>query len=494
MKTKQSIVHFAILLGIISFISSCKFGPNFEKPQPKTSDYFRFDSAQIDSVVNISWWEMFNDPILDTLIQTALDSNKDVQIAAAKIEEYRSIVGYKKGATWPAFGYQGNARYGNYNGFITQDNFGSAVGGVGMNWEIDFWGKFRRATESAKADLLANEYNRRAIQISLISDVSSSYFTILDYKWRLEIAKKTIEIRKENVNIIQQKFDYGLVPEIDLSNAKVQYAIALAAQPRFERLLAFEENRLSVLLGMNPHEILTGTPLKEQVFAPEIPPGIPSTLLLRRPDIGFSEAKFHAQMAQIGVAQAMRFPSISLTGILGAGTSQLTDITTGLAWNAGSSLIGPIFQWGLNKRRVEIEVARTEQTKLEYERTVIQAFKEVEDALIAVSTYKKELEANQLQAKSAMFAQDLSQLRYDKGVTSYLEVITLQGFAFDAELQLSGTMRTLFNSYIQLYKALGGGWISEKERQDASQTNQAPNDLPKVETEKEKNQNQPQGQ
>jgi multidrug efflux system outer membrane protein len=245
---------------------------------------------------------------------------------------------------------------------------------------------------------------------------------------------------------------------------------------------------------MNSREILTGIPLKEQVFAPEIPPGMPSTLLLRRPDIGFSEAKFHAQMAQIGVAQAQRFPSIGLTGLLGVGTSQLTGIATGVAWNAGTSLAGPIFQWGKNKRRVEIEVARTEQMKLEYERTVIQAFKEVEDALIAVSTYKKELQANELQAKSAMNAQDLSQLRYDKGVTSYLEVITLQGYAFDAELQLSETMRALFNSYIQLYKALGGGWVSEKERQDAQQKNQQPNDLPKVEPEQRKKQNQPQGQ
>ena len=481
MRLVKNILYVSVLSLLVVNLTGCKFGPNFSKPEPKTNAHFLNDSLQTDSTVNIAWWEMFNDPLLDTLIKTALDSNKDVLIAAARIEEYRAIVGFKKSDTWPAFGYQGNAGYGTYSGFLTSEPAGSAFGGLAVNWEIDFWGKYRRATEGAKADLLANEFNRRTIQISLISDISASYYTLLDYQWRLKIAQNTMKLRKENVDIIQQKFDAGLVPEIDLNNSELQYQIAVAAVPKFERLIAFEQTKMSVLLGMNPRAIVTGDSLELQIVPPTIPAGLPSTLLLRRPDIGFSEAKYHSQMAQIGVAQAQRFPSIGLTGLLGGASGQLLGVTTtGLAWNAGASLVGPIFQWGKNKRRVEIEKARTEQAKREYEKTVLTAFKEVEDALISVSTFKKELEAREKQTAAALNAQKLAQLRYDKGVTSYLEVITLQGYAFDAELSLSSTRRSFFEAYVGLYKALGGGWISEDEKKAAEENSQEPNELPKL--------------
>lgn len=463
-------------------LTSCKFGPNFSTPEPKTNAHYFNDSLQTDSATNIAWWELFNDPKLDTLIKIGLDSNKDVLIAAARIEEYRSIVGFKKGEALPAFGYQGNGTYGNYMGNLFDEAGGTGFGGVGMNWEIDFWGKYRRATEGAKADLLASEYSQRSIQISLISEIADSYYHLLDYKWRLEISKNTVALRKENVDIIEQKFEAGLVPQIDLDNAKLQYAIALASIPQFVRFIALEQTNMSVLLGFNPREILTGSDLKSQAIPPSIPAGIPSLLLKRRPDIGMSEAKYHSQMAKIGVAQANRFPSIGLTGLFGGASSSLTGFTgAGIAWNAGATIAGPIFQFGLNKRRVEIEKARTEQAKREYEKSVISAFKEVEDALISVSTYNEELDARELQAESAISAQTLSQLRYDKGVTSYLEVITLQGYAFDAELSLSDTRKKLFRSYVALYRALGGGWISEEEKKTAEENNEQPNDLPKTE-------------
>jgi multidrug efflux system outer membrane protein len=478
MRIFKQIIFTALLTILGVNFSSCKFGPNFSKQAPKTNAHFLNDTLQTDSTSNISWWEMFKDPKLDTLIRIGLDSNKDILIASARIQEYRAIVGFKKGAALPAFGYQGNANYGNYSGFLSPEAGGSGFGGLGMNWEIDFWGKYRRATEGARADLLANQFSKRSVQISFISDISSSYYIILDYKWRLEIAKKTVALRKENVAIIQQKFDAGLVPEIDLNNSQLQYAIALAAIPNYTRLIAFEQTKMSVLLGFNPRNILTGVELENQVIPNAIPAGLPSSLLRRRPDISYSEAKYHAQMAQIGVAQAKRFPSIGLTGLLGGASSSLTGFTgAGIAWNAGATLAGPIFQFGLNKRRVEIEKSRTEQAKRGYEKSVISAFKEVEDALISVSTYSQELEARELQTTSAINAQTLSQLRYDKGVTSYLEVITLQGYAFDAELSLSGTRRALFNSYIQLYKALGGGWISEEEKKSALKNQQEPNNI-----------------
>lgn len=479
MKNLKYTLYPILLSLLIANLSSCKFGPDFSQPTPKTNAHYVFDSLQTDSTVNVSWWEMFSDTTLNVLIRTALDSNKDVLIAAARIEESRAIVGFKKGETWPEFKYQGQGTYGTYNGFVTPDPTSNVFGGMGLSWEIDFWGKYRRATEGAKADLLANEFARRTVQISLISDVSSSYYSMLDYKWRLKIAQNTVLLREDNVNIIKEKFEAGLVPEIDLNNAELQYAIALAAIPQYQRLIAFEETKMSVLLGANPQHILTGIELQDQNIPPTIPAGIPSELLKRRPDIGFSAAKYHAQMAQIGVAQAMRFPSIGLTSLLGGASSQLSTINgVGFAWNAGATLTGPIFQWGKNKRRVEIEKARTEQAKYDYEKTVITAFKEVEDALISITTYTTELKAREYQTASALNAQTLAQYRYDKGVTSYLEVITLQGYAFEAELSLSSTRKALFQSYIDLYKALGGGWISEAEKKSAEENNLDPNEIP----------------
>ncbi len=477
MITLKKALYITGFVALAVNLNSCKFGPNFSKPEPPTNAHYLNDSLQTDSTVNVSWWEMFNDPQLDTLIKIGLDSNKDILIAAARIEEHRSIVGFKKGEALPAFGYQANGTYGNFNGFLGDQVQGNVSGGLGLNWEIDFWGKYRRATEGAKADLLSNQYAQRSVQISLISDIADSYFQILDYKWRLDISKKTVELREENVDIIKQKFDAGLVPEIDLNNAELQYAIALASVPQYTRLIAFEENNMSVLLGFNSRKITTGIELEEQTFPPIIPAGLPSALLQRRPDIGVSEAKYHAQMAKIGVAQAQRFPAISLTGLLGGASSALTGIN-GVAWNAGAALTGPIFQFGLNKRRVEIERARTEQAKREYEKTVIMAFQEVENSLISISTYNNELSARELQAKSALNAQTLSQFRYDKGVSSYLEVITSQGYAFEAELSQSDTRRKLFSSYISLYKALGGGWISEEEKKMAEENEKEPNELP----------------
>jgi multidrug efflux system outer membrane protein len=485
MKLANKISYIAIASFLLVNLTGCKFGPNFKNPNTKTNAHYLNDSVQTDSTVNVAWWEMFNDPMLDTLIKVGLDSNKDVLIAAARIEEYKATLGLKKADTWPAFNYQGNGTYGTYSGFVSESPTFNSFGGVGVNWEIDFWGKYRRASEGARADLLGSEFSKRSVQISLISQISASYYTILDYQWRADIAISTIQLRQENVNIINQKFKAGLVPEIDLNNAQLQLAIAMAALPSYERLIAFEQTKMSVLLGTNPRKIMVGDSLSIQELPPTIPSGLPSSLLLRRPDIGESKAQYHSQMAQIGVAQAMRFPSIGLTGLLGGASGQLLSTTVeGLAWNAATSITGPIFQFGKNKRRVEIEQARTESAKRSYEKTVITAFKEVEDALISVSTYSRELAARELQTTSALNAQKLAQLRYDKGVTSYLEVITLQGYAFDAELSLAGTRRQLFESYINLYKALGGGWISEEEKKTAEQNSQQPNELP--ETMKEK--------
>jgi multidrug efflux system outer membrane protein len=462
-----------IITGILFslYISGCKVGPNAKAPEIESPTEFRFDTtATHDSIINLRWWELFNDPTLDSLIEIALIENKDVLIAAKRIEQSRATLNFTKADMYPTLSIAGNAGYGNFQGFKTPDANTTYSGGAQLAWEMDFWGKFRRANESARSELLATEFAHRQIQIDLISQVAESYFQLLDYKLRLEISIATLDSRDSSERIIAARFNNGIVPELDLNQAQIQTAIAQASVPKYKRWYHQTENALSVLLGRNPNLISLIKTLNDQQFPDSIPVGIPSSLLTRRPDIMQQEQKIYAQNAMVGVAVAQRFPSISLTGMLGAASNNLALFnSTGAAWNVGAGLLGPIFQFGKNKRRVEIEKIKTEQEVLLYEKTVIQAFSEVEDALISTKTWKEQFEATERQVKAALNARFLAELRYDKGVTSYLEVIEYQRTAFDAELTLSRTRRSYLASFVQLYKALGGGWISEQEETDAQQ-------------------------
>lgn len=343
-------------------------------------------------------------------------------------------------------------------------------GTANIYWELDFWGKYRSATNAAKAELLASEYGLRSVQISLISTVATLYFELKDYKARLKISEETLLSRQESLEIIGERFDKGIIPEIDLNQAQIQEAIAAANVPLYERLVSNTEHALAVVLGENPKSFNIGT-LIHQGVPEQIPAGIPSDLLTRRPDIVQAEQAYRAQNARIGIAQAMRFPSISLTGILGAASSDLSNLLTAdaMVWSAAGGITGPIFNFGKNKRRVEIERERATQLKLAYENTVIQAFREVEDALVEVNTVEREFEALQRQLKAAETAASLSRARYDGGVTSYLEVLDTERTLFNSQLSSADAFQRLLTSHIQLYKALGGGWISEAEMEESLQ-------------------------
>ncbi len=466
-------IFLILTFGAIIYLSGCKLGPDFQKPEYAGSEAFRFDTITTDTVVNLRWWELFNDPILDTFIKVALEENKDVLIAAARIEAARANLGYTKADQYPTIGYSINGGGGNFGaGNLSSTNgyFGSAY--PEMYWEIGFWGKYRRLNESARAELLASEYGMRTVQISLISAVASTYYTLLEFKAKLEISKQTLASRDSGLMIIQARFDYGVIPEIDLNNAQIQRAISAAAVPQYVRAIALTESSLSILIGRMPEAVGTDNPLIDQQIPPDIPEGLPSQLLQRRPDIKQAEALYAAQNARIGAAQAMRWPSLNITGLLGAATSDLNSLTTtGLAWSAAGSITGPIFQFGKNKRRVEIERYNTQVALLEYENTTLQAFKEVEDALITISTLKQELIAQRMRNDAAINAEFLASARYDKGQTSYLEVLESQRQSFDAQLTYTQTQRELFDAYISLYKALGGGWLSEAEETSAANTN-----------------------
>lgn len=443
-------------------------GPNFQKPEMEIPAHYLGDAAQADSI-NLKWWEIFDDEVLDTMVTMALEHNLDVKMAATRIEQARAYWGMAKADLWPSIDIQAGAGRGNFGaGMKTASPANQFYVTPSLSWEMDFWGKYRRLSESAQADLLASEWGMRSLQMSLISDVTSLYFQLLDYQKRLNIAEKTVELRFGSLKIIRMRFEEGIVPEIDVNQAEGQWAYAVAAVPAYERAVAQTQYVLSVLLGQNPRLLLHPNTLDDQEIPEMIPAGLPSDLIQRRPDIAQAEMQLKSQNAQIGAAIAARFPSISLTGLLGVASSDLTTLTSGgAAWSVGGMLLGPLFNFGKNKRRVEVERKKAEEMLYSYEYTVLNAFKEVEDALINISTYKVELDARKTHYTAAENAAKLSALRYDKGVTSYLEVLENERSAFEAELVMTETYQKLLNSYVSLYKALGGGWLSQEEEQQA---------------------------
>jgi multidrug efflux system outer membrane protein len=462
---KKTILLLPIIL-IIS-LSSCSVGPDFENPQIDTLQVYRFDTLKVDSIANIEWWDLFSDSTIDSLVVTALEQNKDLNIAIARIEEARAGLTFTGADRYPKLDISAGASRGNYALGIhlpnTSNNFSISPS---LSWEIDFWGKYRRATESARANLLASEYSLRTVQLGLISEVVGTYFQLLDYKQRLEISKATLRTREESLNIIQQRYDKGIVPELDLNQAQIQKEIAASAVPFFERLVSKTENGLSVLLGKNPGIIKnSGISISDQEIPPEIPIGIPSDILQRRPDILQAESLLHAQNAKVGVAAAQQYPSISLTGILGVASNDLSTLTDGgLGWAVGGSLLSPLFNFNKNSARVEVEAAKTKQALFNYEKTVLNAFREVEDALIDIDTYKRELAAKTRQVAAAKNAESLSRMRYDQGVASYLEVLDSERTLFNSELELSQAKQLYLTTFVRLYKSLGGGWITQKEQ------------------------------
>jgi len=460
------------ILGIIVYLTGCKLGPDFNRPEYYGPVSFRFDSTTTDTIVNLRWWDMFNDDVLDTLISQALENNKDVLIAAARVDAAAANLGYTKADQWPTFGFNVGASTGNsLGGMATLDDVSSNFFAFPqMDWEIGFWGKYRRLNESARAQLLASEYGLRTVQISLITAVAATYFSMLDNMAKLQISRRTLEARDSSEQIIQSRFDYGVVAEIDLNQAQIQSAISAAAVPIYKRAIAFNQSTLSILLGQFPYAVPYGKNLIDQLEPPDIPSGIPSQLLTRRPDVMQAEAEYAAQNARIGAAQAMRWPSLSLTGLLGVASSELSGLTTaGLGWSASGIIFGPLFNFGKNKRRVEIEKANTIAALRIYESVALQAFKEVEDALISIETLREELLAQRRRYEAAINAEYLSAERYDKGQTSYLEVLDSQRQSFDAQLSYSQVRRDLLGAHVALYKALGGGWLSEEEMNQAAQ-------------------------
>ncbi len=411
------------------------------------------------SVADLPWWELFRDPVLQELIETALANNRDLDAAMARIAQARAALGFSKANLYPRIdGVASGALEGNTeaDGF---DASGLLAGAV--TWEVDLFGRIRRSNEAALRDLLATEEAYRGVTIALVAQVADLYLVLRDLDNRLDISESTAEARRESLEIIQIRQDAGMVSEVDVNQAEIQLADAEAAVEAFRRLRSQTENGISLLIGSAPVSIPRGSVLADQVFPPEVPTGLPSELLERRPDILAAEQQLAAQTARIGVAEAIKYPSLTLTADGGA---SFASVTAGFL-NLGADLFAPLFNAGQNQRRVEIEVARTEELMAAYEQTILNAFREVEDAMVAVTRYEAEYQTRLRQLGAARSAANLSWVRYEGGLTSYLEVLDVQRSEFAAELATSETLQLRLTSLVQLYRALGGGWdpVAEEE-------------------------------
>lgn len=456
-KIKKKTLYLA---GLALFVTSCTMGPDFTRPPVTETETYREDSFTGDSsVANLPWWEMFGDTVLQGLIIEALDNNRDLRASMARIDEARAHLGIIRADLYPRVDYSGGGSYDGTFGNNESDASGSGSAAIDVSYQVDLWGRVSRSNEAALQELFSTEEAYRGITIALVAEVASSYLLLRDIDNRLLVSEYTAEARRRSLDVIMAKYEAGIVAEVDVNQSEIQLADAEASVKNFERIRAQTENAISMLFSKPPMSIERGLSLDEQIFPPDIPVGLPSALLNRRPDLLEAERKLHAQTARIGVAEALKYPQLTLSSDLGA---QFSSLTTGFA-GLGAQLFGPLFNAGANQRRVDVEVARTEQLLNRYEQSFYTALREVEDAMVAVKTYKEEYEIRSGQVNSAQSAADLSWVRYEGGMTSYLEVLDVQRSLFTAQLKTSETLQQQLSSIVKLYKALGGGWVPEQD-------------------------------
>ena len=457
-KTTYSLLALSMVL-----LTGCMVGKKYNRPTVSTSISYP-DATKTDTSALATWFEVYHDTALQTLIKMGIDSNRDLLAAASRMQQALALSGAVKANMYPKLSYQAAAGGGKAGTEALKVNGGVDGGllnvfGV-LNWELDIWGKLRLQSQSSVDNFLATKANRDALQVSLVAEIATDYFLLRDLDNELMISESTLEGRRKNTKIISDKFQHGYVSELDLLQAQQQEAIAAAAVPGFRRQIILTENAIRVLIGLGPGPIVRGASNYDQILSPDIPVGLPSQLLERRPDVVASEFDLQSQFARIGIAQANRFPSISLTGVLGFASPQLSTLLSsqGLVANGFGSLVGPLFNWGQNKKLVEVQRHRTEVLYYQYQQTTLNAFADVDNALSSYRNLNEEHLARKQQVDAASKALMLSQARYDNGYTSYLEVIIMQTNLFEAELLESSTLQQKLNSIVSLYKALGGGW------------------------------------
>ena len=455
---------------IVLLLSSCLVGKRYTRPEMKVPEnYINADTAiapadsfpsagKQDTTINLQWFELFGDTVLNALIAQALDSNTNLRIAVMRVEQSRSVYKNAKANLGPSIGYSASASvYDPSENKAFEDNFdlyGTA------SWEIDFWGKLRHAKRASYAQMLASEEGLKAVKTTLVSDVANLYFLMRDLDNRIEVANQTLISRTIFYIMVNERFLKGESAELDKLQAEQQLALVEADLNSLKRELSITERSLNILLNQNPQAVPRGLQNADQVILPEIPPGLPSILLEQRPDVRAAENLLLAETEKIGVAQAMRFPSFSLTGFFGLASADIGTWMTGESLAAGATgmILGPLFEWGKNKRRVDIQRAETEIALNDFLNTYRTALSDVENALVSIQSYRDEYAARMRQVIAARKALMLTREKYDSGYSSYLEVLIAESYAFDAEMLASYTRGQQLTATVSLYRALGGGW------------------------------------
>ena len=451
-----------------ALLAGCAVGPDYKRPPVAEPRVFRGQpTAEAASLADLPWWEVFRDASLNDLIREALGSNYTAQIAAARVQEAQAQLGVARSRFFPSIGYIFNAqqqRNGiaaqlglNTTGEETQSLF---VGGLTASWELDIWGRIRRSNEAARADLLATEDARRGVWLTLVGEVAQAYFELLALDVRLGIAKDSTDAFQGTYDLFRDRLEFGVASKLQTSRAEGALGAAQATIPEIQGEITAKENQISILLGRSPGPIPRGTPMYEQRVVPAVPAGLPSALLERRPDIRRAEQQLIRANALVGVAKAEFFPKLNLTGVLGSASPELSGVTSAsaLVWAVASGLAGPVFQGGRILENYRAHIAAWEQEKFRYEHIVLTAFREVSDALTVLG---KLAEAETGQTRSVKALEDAVTYatdRYRYGRASYYEVLEAQQQLYPAQSTLAQIRRDRLLAYVQLYKALGGGW------------------------------------
>ncbi|MBH0177787.1 MAG: efflux transporter outer membrane subunit [Nitrospira sp.] len=481
----------AVIL-LVSSLSGCLMGPDYKRPDTPQSDSWRLPSGASGSIANLPWWELLKDEALQQLIRTALEENLDLQMAAANIDEYQAQLTIAQYDLIPSLSASGTAfGFRNTNGNVLSIPGGGAVpisqrdgttlsqlsGDVGLKWEVDLWGRIRRSVEASRAQLLSKQENQRAVVLSLVGNVAESYLDLRALDLQIDITTRTFKAWDDSVRLSKLRYQKGDIPKLDLDRFVAERAGTAAQLADLERQVVQRENQISVLLGHKPMAVSRGRLLTEQPMPPEIPPGLPSELLQRRPDIVQAEQELVAATANIGVAQAMRFPQLALTGQAGGTQLNISDMSFNpyATFMGAAALTAPLYNASALGYQVKVSEAKGNQAIARYRKTILQAFQEVEDALVSVQKTKEQQEAQEQQVQALESSLHLAELRYQGGRASYLDLLTAKRTLFDAELALAKTRRNQLVSMVKLYKALGGGWSPKnaKEQRAASTAQEA---------------------
>ena len=460
----------SLLIAVV--LTGCAIGPDYKRPTIDTPAAWRVEEKEAQDKANTAWWHQFEDDVLNGLIDEALKQNNDLRIATSRVDEYVGRFWVGRSGLFPqigAYGYATQDRASERSATPIPSTMKNPVenyqAGFSGSWEIDIWGKLRRATEASKADLLSTEEARQAVILSLVSAVANGYILLRDYDKQLEIATRTAKTREESYKLFKLRYEGGVISELELNQVKSEYEQALATIPQVEKQITFQENALSVLLGRNPGPIDRGKSIDELTL-PAVPAGLPSDLLEKRPDVRQAEQALVAANARIGVAKAQFFPTISLTGLFGWASVELSNLFTGPAqvWSWGGAAVAPIFTGGSLMGQFWASEAIQQQTLFNYQSTVQTAFREVDDSLADQKRTREQLEAQKRQVDALKEYARIARLRYDNGYTSFIEVLDAERSLFSAELTYAQTQGILFSALVNLYKAMGGGWVVEADR------------------------------